>query len=397
MAIDNKNLRHNINLRITVLNIIMFFTLWSWIVAVNSILRRSIDRHFPVPVSTTYGALEAALTHVTNRISHTVLSFELIALLFFFPCFLVTRNALARAAAENPQALKSGTRKKLIFSSLFFSVAAVVGTIFFAGYLLFTGNFTINFGLKIAVLFTFMGSVFGTLRFPKRDDIFFFIFCASACIGLGFGVLDFWQTQAAAGTPADEAADRIAASKLVALPVHTPTPRASGTHKMSMPRTASKVLIFLDKKSSKILKGAWKLKNFPSGSVLFRRRPDCRYSTKIMVRGLSFSIAVEGSKASVAPLRVLVAQSSHGCPFSASPQRDIFFDLTSLHAKGKNIDMTFAEHSGGLPRLHATIHATLRKGRILSGGILFRHHAHGSFDWKIRIMVKLIQDPLQRR
>jgi Domain of unknown function (DUF5671) len=397
MAGDIKNLRQRTDLRITFLHIVMFFTLWAWIVAVNSILRRSIDLHFPVPRSSAYEAAASAISHITNRISHTVLSFELIALLIFFPCFLFTRAALAKAVAENSQVLNSGTRRRLLYISLFLSAAAIVVTIFFAVSLLFAGTFTTNFSLKTVVLFTLMGSLFGILRFPKRDVIFSFLFCASACIGLVVGFMDLCQTQAAAGTPADEAADRIAAANLVALMVRAPRLHTSGDGKMPVHRTASKAMVFFDKKSLKLLKGAWTLKKVASGSVRFRNRPNCRHAIKIIVRGLRFSIAADGLKASFAPLRVREADSARACPFSASPQRDILFDLTSLRAKGKSIAMTFAERSGGWSRLHAIFHTTLSKGRILSGRILFKQYVHGTISWRIPIMLTIVQGHVQRR
>jgi hypothetical protein len=140
------------------LYLVQFTTLYLAAWHLGSLLFSFVERAFPDPLVGAFG---------TDRSIRLAIAFLIVAL----PTFLFTAGRVRRMLAAEPARRGSPTRKWLTWIALFVAVVFLVGDLVTLVYWALGGELTVRFLLKVAIVATIAGSIFGYyLADLRRDD-----------------------------------------------------------------------------------------------------------------------------------------------------------------------------------------------------------------------------------
>jgi hypothetical protein len=132
------------------LYLLSYGTLAAWTVALGSILFDAIERMWPDPV----------MAHRSWEADRRGLSAAVATLIVSFPIYLLTARAIVRYLQADPESAESPIRKWLTYVALLMAASIVIGDLItFVAYFL-SGEVTVRFALKVAVVLVLAGGVF---------------------------------------------------------------------------------------------------------------------------------------------------------------------------------------------------------------------------------------------
>jgi hypothetical protein len=132
------------------LYLLAFSTLCCWATALGSAMFTFIDHWFPDPVSRT--------TYYANM--RRSVTWQMATLVVAFPIFLLVMRAIVRENTAHPEQLQSGVRKWLTYIALLGTAGTMIGDLIcFLNYLL-SGEITVRFFFKSAVVMILCGAIF---------------------------------------------------------------------------------------------------------------------------------------------------------------------------------------------------------------------------------------------
>ncbi len=175
------------NARDAFLYLLAFSTLATWACALGSLWFRLIERWLPDVVMNPY------LYNFRSTVT-----WQMASILVALPIYLFVMRLILRETRANPERVESGVRKWLTYIALLLAATGVVGDLIcFVDYFL-TGEITVRFVLKCAIVLAICGGIFwyylGFLRGQARSGWFAVVALAAASIAVCFGL-------ALAGTP----------------------------------------------------------------------------------------------------------------------------------------------------------------------------------------------------
>ncbi len=203
------------------LYLLSFATLATWATALGSLLFALIDRWLPDAVSG---------VNVANLRSS--LTWQMADILVAFPIYLLVMRKIVRETDADPERLQSGVRKWLTWLALLLTAGSVIGDLIWFLDFFLTGELTLRFVLKCAVVVAIAGMIFGYYiaslhRTPSDHEPAGFqrdlAFAATAAAAV---VLVFCTAVVVAGTPPTQRrleADRRRIEDLhrIAVTIHT--------------------------------------------------------------------------------------------------------------------------------------------------------------------------------
>lgn len=143
------------------LHLVLFTTLYITAYHLGSLLFLFIERAFPDPADSPFGAGDYQLR------------WAVASLIIAFPVFLFTSRTAAREIAADPTKRASRVRRWLTYLTLFVAASIVVGDGITLVYNLLGGELTIRFLLKVVVVAAIAGSIFwhylGEARLDERE------------------------------------------------------------------------------------------------------------------------------------------------------------------------------------------------------------------------------------
>ena len=175
------------NARDAFLYLLAFSTLATWACALGSLWFRLIDRWLP----------DAVVNSYQYNFRSTV-TWQMASILVALPIYLFVMRLILRETQANPDRVESGVRKWLTYIALLLAATGVVADLVcFVDYFL-TGEITVRFVLKCAIVLAICGGIFwyylGFLRGRARSGWFAVTALAAATAGVCCGL-------ALAGTP----------------------------------------------------------------------------------------------------------------------------------------------------------------------------------------------------
>ena len=187
---------HGESSRDAFLYLLSFSTLATWATALGSLLFALINHWLPDAVSATGEAnLRSSLT------------WQLACIAVAFPIYLAVMRTIVRETSADLERLQSGVRRWLTWLALLLTAGTMIGDLICFLDFFLTGELTLRFVLKCAVVFVIAGAIFAYYiaslrRTPPEPDAPVFrrdlAFAAGAAIAV---VTVFWTALAVAGTP----------------------------------------------------------------------------------------------------------------------------------------------------------------------------------------------------
>ena len=142
------------------LYLVLFAALYTWAFHVGSLLFDLIARAFPDPADSSYMATRLADS----------LRFSTAAVVIAFPVFLFVARRLGNTLVRNPVKRLSAVRRWLTYLTLFVAACILVGDMIALVYGLLGGELTLRFVLKVLVVATIAGGIFGWYLLDLRGE-----------------------------------------------------------------------------------------------------------------------------------------------------------------------------------------------------------------------------------
>ncbi len=170
------------------LYLLAFSTLTTWACALGSLCFHLIDRWLPDAVVNAYAYnFRGAVT------------WQVAAILVALPVYFLVMRTILRDTRANPERIDSGVRKWLTYIALLLTAVGVVSDLVCLLDYFLSGEITLRFVLKCAIVLAICGSIFwyylGFLHGRGRDGLFGVLALAAASVACCLGL-------SASGTPA---------------------------------------------------------------------------------------------------------------------------------------------------------------------------------------------------